>query len=917
MRLVLCALIGILFFACSNSENFSLPQQGSSVDISEDSLSGMLRIKATGAMAVLGTNSENARANERPSMRVEFDYDFSLGEHEVICGEFDALMKSATGLALNCDQDDLPATNVTFFDAALFANERSKAEGFDTAYTYTSASFDAEKHCTNLEGFAYRPEANAYRLPTEAEWVLAASQYWNLQNAWTAENSGYKLHQMCSRSDSLTNICDMAGNAMEWVNDWLGKFVDTTLSNYVGAPDGGALGQRIVKGGSYRNAAETVNLFSRGDVYTVTSSTRADYVGFRLAFGNIPDAVWLGNDGRANTSRIVPLANSSTIHSLVGTYKAKIAFRNDLSGNLAYIDYSSGIISVVEIGDSIDVYHPEISPDGKKVAFCTGLEGVSGKSELYVRDLNAEGSNMVKLKVESAAIPRWRVLENGDTVIVYVTNAGNNKEESAFKSASTWQVKFSNGKFGTPQKLFDGAYHGGISEDNSLAVTGARILRARIANSGSTLTGKARDTVWYKDGENAEQACNVSLAKDGSKRTLFLDFGGKTGQAFVGKSYVTHERLLIADSTGKLLQSVAAPAGYTFDHSEWASGASDKVVATLNNSNGLHQKIVLIDLTDSSLTELVSGDELWHPTLWVSENSFVNDSVLLNLDSAGFYFESHSENVVQSSSVETAMKLQMFWRDYHSLECFLLGSSMIMDAVNDSLITTYKSLNMGITLADIYMFRYLLQNYIFPYADNVKAVVLELSPGLLFRSEGFYLDSVRHYSPGLIYDEHHLNAENKDAIAALSLEYTYPRNFFSQDYMENTFLMPSVSWGDTYIFSDVSWMTFDNYDLNHSMEVFDSLKVEMDRRNIKLVLAVTPRNPAYAETEGFGVFGPSREVARAVINRFVEKGYVVFDENKDGKHDYTPKMAYNNTHLSYIGAEQFTSRLDSLLKTLK
>ncbi|WP_407456294.1 TIGR02171 family lipoprotein [Fibrobacter sp.] len=916
MRLVIFVLICIFFVACSNSEDLSFLQQGTSVEISEDSLSGMLRIMATGATAILGTNAEEARANERPEMQVNFDYDFSLGEHEVTCSEFDALMKSATGLALNCERDSLPATNVTYFDAVLFANERSKAEGFDTAYTYTSASFDAEKHCTNLEGFAYRPEANAYRLPTEAEWVLAASQYWNLQGAWTAENSDYKLHQVCSRSDTLSNICDMAGNAMEWVNDWLGKFVDTTLSNYVGAPDGGALGQRIVKGGSYRNAAETVNLFSRGDVYTVTSSTRADYVGFRLAFGNIPDAVWLGNDGRANTSRIIPLANSSTIHSLVGTYKAKIAFRNDLSGNLAFIDYSSGIISVVEIGDTIDVYHPEISPDGKKVAFCTGLEGVSGKSNLYVRDLNANGSNLVKLKVESAAIPRWHVLENGDTVIVYVTDAGNNKEESAFKSASTWQVKFSNGKFGTPKKLFDGAYHGGISEDNSLSVTGARILRARIANSGSTLTGKARDTVWYKDGDDAEQACNVSLAKDGSKRTLFLDFGGKTGRAFVGSSYVTHERLLIADSTGNLLQSVGAPSGFTFDHSEWVVGASNKVVATLSNSNGLHQKIVAIDLTDSSLTELVSGDELWHPSFWVNSN-VSSDDALLNLDSAGFYFESHPENVVQSSSVETAMKLQMFWRDYHNWECFLLGSSMMMDAVNDSLITAYKSLNMGITLADIYMFRYLLQNYIFPYADNVKAVVLELSPGLLFRSEGFYLDSVRHYSPGLIYDEHHLNAENKDAIAALSLEYTYPRNFFSQDYMENTFLMPSVSWGDTYIFSDVTWMTFDNYDLNHSMEVIDSLKVEMDRRNIKLVLAVTPRNPAYAETEGFGVFGPSREVARAVIKRFVEKGYVVFDENKDGKHDYTPKMAYNNIHLSYIGAEQFTSRLDSLLRTLK
>ncbi len=133
------------------------------------------------------------------------------------------------------------------------------------------------------------------------------------------------------------------------------------------------------------------------------------------------------------------------------------------------------------------------------------------------------------------AIPRWRVLENGDTVIIYVTDADNNKEESAFKSASTWQVKFSNGKFGALQKLFDGAFHGGIREDNSLAVTGARILRARVAQQGSTVTQNARDTVWYKYGGDAEQACNVSLAKDGSKRTLFLDFGGKTGKNFVKK----------------------------------------------------------------------------------------------------------------------------------------------------------------------------------------------------------------------------------------------------------------------------------------------------------------------------------------------------------------------------------------------
>ena len=210
-------------------------------------------------------------------------------------------MKPATGLVLNCKDKKLPATNVTYFDAVLFANERSKAEGFDTAYTYTSADFDSEKHCTNLEGFAYRSEAPAYRLPTEAEWVLVAAQNWNLQNGWTAENSDYKLHPVCTMADS-NSICDMAGNAMEWVNDWLGYFRDTVVTDFVGAPDGGGIGERIVKGGSYRNTVESIQLYSRGDIYTVTSSTRADYVGFRLAFGEIPDAVWMGADGRANAS---------------------------------------------------------------------------------------------------------------------------------------------------------------------------------------------------------------------------------------------------------------------------------------------------------------------------------------------------------------------------------------------------------------------------------------------------------------------------------------------------------------------------------------------------------------------------------------------------------------------------------------
>ena len=929
MRLLFFILVSLVVLGCSNSESVSVPPQEASVDFSEDSLSGMIRVKATESTIVLGTTLVEARANERPELQVKFNYDFSMGRHEVTCGEFNALMKSATGLSLDCEGDEIPATNVTYYDAVLFANERSKAEGFDTAYTYTVASFDAAKHCTNLEGFAYRSEVNAYRLPTEAEWVLAAVQNWNPQNSWTAENSDYKLHKVCGKADTSAKsgeLCDMAGNAMEWVNDWLGNFRDTTLENYVGAPDGGALGQRVVKGGSYRNAVEAINLYSRGDIYTVTSSTRADYVGFRLAFGAIPDAVWMGNDGRANDSRIVPLASSATIRSLVGTYKAKLAFRNELSGNLAFIDYSGGILSVVEILDSIEVYHPEISPDGKRVAFCTGLEGVSGKSELYVRDLNADGSNLVKLKVESAAIPRWRILENGDTVIVYVTDAGNNKDDAAFKSAATWQVKFSNGKFGSPKKLFDGAYHGGISEDNTLAVTGARLLRARIAKSGSTLTEKARDTIWYKDGDDAEQACNASLSKDGSKRTLFLDFGGKTGCAFVGKSYATHERLLIADSTGTLQKSVAAPSGFTFDHSEWASGTADNVVATLTNVNGAHQKVVLVNLSDNSVVNLIEGEDLWHPCFWVSDNSFENDDVLLDLDSAGVYFN----NLGGEGAIVLRYKMELLWNYKDSANVVVVGSSRPLGAINPlEMGEPFFVLNLSNVPNMMVVSEYLLLNYVIPHVKNLKYIVVSLDIDLWYHSEyesyNFFYQEYLNY-PGYVYDRNHNYWKDgfPEKISRLTEESLglgyYQNNLVASrgfNYEEsNTWEKnPSVD-------NDSTWM--DNLSANYeaSLGHLKNILRESEQAGVYVIGVVFPQSPNFKKTGSFGKYGIRRSEAPALLDglKKLEKEYphfVFWDENKMGDHDYTDEMAANKDHLCALGATQFTSRLDSLLRTLK
>ena len=318
----------LLVEACFNSVGVARSET-LEVTLAEDSLSGMVHVHSSGFVVALGTEDALAKANERPRMKVILDYDFSIGKHEVSCGEFNALMAPLSGLLLDCENDEIPATNLTYYDAVLFANEQSKAQGFDTAYTYVRATFDAEKHCSNLEGFSFHPGTQAYRLPTEAEWVLVANSQWN--EGWTAENSNFKLHKVCSFENRSTNVCDMVGNAMEWVNDWLGSFRDTTITNYVGAPDGGSLGQRVVKGGSFRHQKSSITAYSRGDVYMVNSSTRADYVGFRLAFGGIPDAVWMGADGNAATSRIVPLVTSAYFRSLTGTNRVKLVFRNDLT----------------------------------------------------------------------------------------------------------------------------------------------------------------------------------------------------------------------------------------------------------------------------------------------------------------------------------------------------------------------------------------------------------------------------------------------------------------------------------------------------------------------------------------------------------------------------------------------------------
>ena len=229
---------------------------------------------------------------------------------------------------------------------------------------------------------------------------------------------------------------------------------------------------------------------------------------------------------------------------------------------------------------------------------------------------------------------------------------------------------------------------------------------------------------------------------------------------------------------------------------------------------------------------------------------------------------------------------------------------------------SYRTLNMGVSLGDVHLGEYLLRNYILPYAPNVKIVIVELSPGLLYRNYDEHAGWLINRSPGMLYDAKHLTAETKDEIADFSLDQEYPRDLFSQQYLKNTFLLPFKGWLVPEISVDISKMTVDLPVVQSGLNAIKSIKQMADSCGMTVIATITPRNPAYRETDAFDIFGPSRTVAHELIQEVADMGILIFDENKDGLHDYTEEMAANAYHVSYLGAIQYTERLDSLLRTL-
>lgn len=189
----------------------------------------------TGMRAIRGGTFQYGEFGSLPDDPMEIAYAATISDFLIDTVEVTQDMyRRATGLVPEGNVADCPrcpVVSVTWFDAVWFCNQRSKLEGFDTVYSWTSLQRDSGV-IRNMTNLVTDQSKNGFRLPYEVEWEWASrgglrdlAWSWGDDSAdygayaWAYGNARSVLKPVGLKRANGYGLHDMAGNAWEWVWD--------------------------------------------------------------------------------------------------------------------------------------------------------------------------------------------------------------------------------------------------------------------------------------------------------------------------------------------------------------------------------------------------------------------------------------------------------------------------------------------------------------------------------------------------------------------------------------------------------------------------------------------------------------------------------------------------------------------------
>ena len=250
---------------------------------------GMKRIASAGKSFYMGFACCNDTWSCCTGMhKVTFTHDIYVDTTKVKQPDFQALMgfnpSNFTTAAAGENAAMLPVDAATWFDAALYCNARSKRDGLDTVYTYTSvkhwANPNINPNCVqNLGNLAYDITKNGYRLPTNAEYEYlegagktgdSTTYFWGTTYAddsatkysWSSVNAGGRSHAVAMKAPNPFGLYDITGDLFEWEGDWDSTYRAVPQTDPTGsiAPAlencGPSMAAKCAKGGSWSSDAQ-------------------------------------------------------------------------------------------------------------------------------------------------------------------------------------------------------------------------------------------------------------------------------------------------------------------------------------------------------------------------------------------------------------------------------------------------------------------------------------------------------------------------------------------------------------------------------------------------------------------------------------------------------------------------------------